>query len=95
MSLLNNIRAKPEHVRKRYAFWLSFGFTAIVFAFWLGSFNSIRTNSQASVASAVEKAGSPASTMVASVGTFFKDIKEMVFGTKKVTYSSVEVRPGK
>jgi hypothetical protein len=91
---LENLRAKPEHVRKRIAFWTSFGVTAVIFMFWLASFSITGTPAQGVVASAVEKAGAPGSSLIAGVGSFFIDVKEMIFGTKKVTYTEVEVRPG-
>jgi hypothetical protein len=92
---LETMRAKPEHIRKRYAFWSSFGITAVIFAFWIGSFSSFGATSQAAVASAVSKAGTPAQSLVASVGSFFTDIADIVFGPRKITYPSVEVRAGK
>ncbi len=92
---LENLRAKPEHVRKRYAFWSSFCITAIIFVFWLASFSVSGSTSNATVAQAVEKAGSPGSSLIAGVGNFFVDIKEMIFGAKKITYTEVEVSPGK
>jgi hypothetical protein len=93
---LEDLRAKPEHIRKRYAFWGSFGITAIIFAFWLGSFSvNMSGASRAVVAQAVNNAGTPAQSLVASVGSFFGDVKDMMFGPRKVTYSTVEVRAGK
>lgn len=92
---LENLRGKPEHVRKRFAFWSSFGVTAIIFVFWLASFSASGNTSNTVIASAVEKAGSPGSSLIAGVGNFFVDIKEMIFGTKKITYTEVEVSPGK
>lgn len=91
---LENLRGKPEHVRKRFAFWTSFGITAIIMVFWLGSFSISSTPASGAVASAVAKAGSPGSSMIAGVGNFFTDIKEMIFGTKKITYKEVIVTPG-
>ena len=92
---LESLRAKPEHVRKRFAFLSSLGITVIIFAFWLGSFNSFGASSQKVVATAVNKAGSPSQAMLASVGSLYTDIKELIFGAKKITYSNVEVLPGK
>ena len=91
---LERLRAKPEHVRTRIAFWSSFGLTAVIFAFWAASFSVTGTPTKA-VASAVEKAGAPGESLVASVGGFFGDIKEMIFGSKKIKYAEVEVSPGK
>lgn len=94
---LENLRQKPEHIRKRIAFWSSFGITAIIFVFWLGSFSSFgltdTNGSGAIVAEKVQKAGNPGQSMVAAVGSLFTDIKEIIFGSKKVEYSSIEVFP--
>ncbi len=92
---LENLRAKPEHVRKRYAFWTSFGLTAIIFAFWIGSVTTLGQTSKVVVKTTVNKAGTPAQSLIAGVGTFVSDIKDLLFGPKKVIYSSVEVRAGK
>ncbi len=91
---LDNLRSKPEHVRRRLAFWSSFGLTAIIAAFWLGSMTSFNTHAKQSVAAAVDKAGSPAQSLVAGVGAFGKDIWQLVFGAKKVQYSEVIATPG-
>lgn len=90
---LENLRTKPEHVRNRIAFWSSFGITAVIFVFWLGTFTATVTPS-ASVTAAVEKAGVPGQSLIASVGGFFKDVKEMIFGTRQIKYAEVEVRAG-
>ena len=94
-SYLENLRAKPAHIRKQYAFWASFGVTVVIFAFWLASFSPFGGSSQSAVADAVDKARTPGQSLVASVGSFFTDVKDIVFGSRKVTYSSVEVKPGK
>lgn len=91
---LETLRAKPEHIRKRVAFFSAFGITAIISVFWLSSFSSLGGSPNA-VAVAVNKAGTPAGSMLASVGSLFNDVKELLFGAKKITYSSVEVLPGK
>ena len=93
---LENIRSKPEHVRKRIAFWTSFSLTAVIFVFWLASFTTtFGTARNPTVAATVAKAGSPGESLIAGVGDFFVDIKEMIFGSKKMTYSEVEVTGGK
>ena len=94
-STLENLRAKPEHVRTRIAFWSSFGVTALIFAFWITTF-SITGNPQTRgvIATAVDKVGTPADSLIASVGGFFVDVKEMIFGAKKIKYVEVEARVG-
>ncbi len=94
-SHLTNLRAKPEHIRKRYAFWGSLGITAVIFAFWLASFTTYVATPKALVTTAVAKAGSPGQSLIAGVGAFFTDISDLIFGSKKVTYPSIEVLPGK
>ena len=92
---LENLRAKPHHIRKRYAFWSALGVTAIIFAFWVGSLRAVATPAPSAVATAVSKAYTPGKSLIAGVGSFFTDISDMIFGAKKVTYSSVQVLPGK
>ena len=89
---IQQLRSKPEHVRRRIAFWSSFGVTAVIFAFWLASFTAAVASPQD--ISAVAKINTPGQSLIAGVGNFFGDIKDMIFGTKKVTYAEVEVSPG-
>ncbi len=91
---LEKVRSKPEHVKKHISFWTSFGLTAIIFAFWVSSFGVFRNAAGGDVAATVRNAATPGQSLVAGVGSFFTDIKELIFGAKKVTYSSVEVLPG-
>lgn len=92
---LENLRAKPVHVRKRIAFWSAFGVTAVIFVFWLASFTSVVTGVPNPVTVAVAHVESPGQSLVASVGSVFSDVRDLVFGPKKVVYPSVEVTPGK
>lgn len=92
---LENLRGKPEHVRRRIAFWSSFGITAFIFALWLASFTSLGTQTSGEFASAMDSAGSPGQSLIAGVGGFFGDIRDLVFSPKKVEYKSVIVTPGK
>jgi hypothetical protein len=91
---LSELRTKPEHIRRRFAFWTSLGITFVIFVFWLSSFSRFGVASRMIVAYEVRKAGTPAESLVAAVGSFFVDIKDLVFGAKKMTYSSVEIAPG-
>ena len=93
-SHLDNLRTKPEHIRRRVAFWSSFGVTALIFSFWLASFTALGTAAKGSVAEAVNRAGTPAQSLIAGVGSFFGDITDLIFGPKKVKYSSVEAVAG-
>ena len=92
---ISSLRAKPEGVRKQIALWASVGITAIIFIFWLASVSGVTNSATGAVAQVVEKAGSPAQSLVAGVGSVFGDIKDLIFTPKKITYSSVEVTSGK
>jgi len=92
---IEGLRAKPEHIRRHYALWSSLGMTAIIFAFWISSFSSFGSTSESAVARVVDKAGTPAQSLVASAADFLTDIRDLVFAPKKVTYPSVEVKAGK
>ncbi len=93
-SYLENLRGRPEHIRRQYAFWASFGVTAVIFVFWLASFSVVGNAAKGTIAQTVERIETPAQSLVASVGSFFGDIKDIVFGPKKIEYSSVEAVPG-
>ncbi|MES2216032.1 MAG: hypothetical protein V4481_01915 [Patescibacteria group bacterium] len=93
-SKIEHLRTKPEHVRRRIAFWSSLGTSAIIFAFWLASFTSVSSNTQGAIAQAVNNVETPSQSLVASVGDFFDGIRDMIFTPKKIEYKSVEVRPG-
>jgi len=91
---LANLRAKPERVRHHIALWSATGITLIIFLFWLGGMTGATSQASDVVVQAVQNTGTPASSLVANVGSFFSDIKDLIFTPKKVTYSTVEVRPG-
>ena len=92
---LEKLRSKPDHIRKRYSFFISFVITAIIFVFWISSFGLNSSDNSQNLAKTIDKAGSPGLSLVASVGSFLGDIKEIFFGAKKVQYSSIEVIPGR
>lgn len=94
-SYLETLKAKPEGTKKQIAFWSSFGITAVIFLFWLASFNVFGGSNHATVAQAVNKASAPSQSLVASVGGFFGDIKDLFFGSRKITYTDIQVSPGK
>ena len=94
-SYIETLRAKPDGAKKQIAFWSSFGITAVIFLFWLASFSAFGNSSKTAVASAVNKAAAPSQSLVASVGGFFGDIKDLFFGSRKITYTDIQVSPGK
>lgn len=98
MSLITHIeklREKPEHVRRRIAFWYAFGTTFAIFMIWLASFAPLGKVVPGGMAlGTIGQAETPTTSLVAAVGSFYTDIKELVFGPKKVKYSSVQILPG-
>ncbi|MFA6459280.1 MAG: hypothetical protein WCV79_02715 [Candidatus Paceibacterota bacterium] len=95
LSHIENLRSKPEHVRKAVAFWYSFGFTAIIFMFWLGSFTSLGTATKGTISDAVDHVGTPAESLVATAGSAYEGIKDLFFGPKEIKYAPVDAIPGK
>jgi hypothetical protein len=91
---IENLRSKPVHVRRRAAFWYAFGITAAIFVFWVSAFTSLGVNAKGTVAQAVQRAGTPAGSLIAGVGSFVVDIKDILFGPKKIEYSTVQVSAG-
>ncbi len=94
-SYIESLRAKPEHIRKRYAFWSALGITMVIFMFWLSSFSIFNSKIGNVAANVVNKTNTPTQSLVANVSSFFTDIKELIITPKKVKYSSIEAIPGK
>ena len=92
---IQTLRAKSEGARKQIAFWSAYGLPAVIFVFWLASFNVFGGSANATIAQTVGKAGTPSQSLVASVGGFFGDIKDLLFGSRKVTFTDIQVSPGK
>lgn len=97
-SYIDSLKERPEHHRRRHAFWWAFGITLVMFAFWLSSFASIGIGFKASQTAAAETAGkivTPGQSLIAGVGDLFGDVWTMITGPKKVKLSEIEARPGK
>lgn len=94
LSHIENLRTKPEHVRRMVAFWYSFGITAVIFVFWLSSFTSFGVSAKSSISDAVNRAGTPADSLVASVGSIFDSVSSYFFGPKEIKYAPIEAVPG-
>jgi hypothetical protein len=91
-SYIQHLRAKPEHVRNRISLFSALGITVVIAAFWLASFTSVGTSSKEAVTAAVSRAGTPLSSLTASVGSLASDLKDMIFGSRTIKYSEVEVK---
>ena len=94
-SFIQKVGEKPAHIRKFYSLSISFFVTAIIFGFWISSFSFINDPEDRVLASVMDTVDTPGKSLVASVGSFANDLKDLVFGPKKVEYSTVEVKPGR
>jgi hypothetical protein len=82
---IENLKQKPEHVRKRFAFTVAFVFTSIVFVGWVASYG---LKSSPVLADKENKVEAPVSSLTASVSGLYADVKNIIFGSNKVEYSS-------
>jgi hypothetical protein len=93
-SKIEHLKSKPEHVRRRIAFWSSFGITAVIALFWVASYTTIGNSTNLAIAQAVDRVETPAESLIAGVGSFWDDVRGVFFRPKKVQYGTVEVVPG-
>ena len=89
---IDNLKSKPEHVKKRFAFLVSFVFSFVVFAGWIASYGF----KSSPVLADKEKVDAPVSSLTASVIGAYEDIKNMIFGANKMQYEEnvIEVSGG-
>lgn len=86
---IENLKTKPNHIRKRFAFLVSSGVTFVIFAGWIASYGITSTSALAQKDEEGKvKIEAPVSSLTASVGGFFSDIKSMFSSSNKVEYSS-------
>lgn len=95
---IENMRSKPEHIKKRYAFFVSFSISVLIFAGWISSYGLHKTPVLADKKDLDQstKVEPPASALTASVAGLFDDLKTMFSGSNKIEYSApIEVKAGK
>ena len=97
MEHIENMKAKPEHVRRRYAFLVSFSISALIFGGWMASYSIGTSPILADTNNKDEsKVEAPVSSLTAAAFGAYSDIKNIFFGANKVEYSSgIEVTGGK
>ncbi len=90
---IHRLREKPEHVRKRIAFFTSGAISLIIFLGWIASYGI--TSTAAPEEAIAAKA--PIQSLTASVGDVFQYIKDIFKGSNKAEYSAtqIELIPGK
>jgi uncharacterized membrane protein len=88
---IERMKQKPEHIRRRYAFVVSFSISALIFVGWVSSYG-ISTSPVVAEKKVIE---SPATSLTASAIGVFKDIKSIFVGSNSVEYNSqIEVTGG-
>jgi hypothetical protein len=84
---IENLRQKPEHVRKQIAFFTSLGVTVIILAFWVASFGAGNSSVTAQAVGAT-KTLTPAANLKASFFDAVDSIKKTFTGFSDSSYSS-------
>ncbi len=85
---IDNLKTKPEHVKRRFAITVSSVVTGLILVGWLASYGITTTPTMADTTEA------PVSSLTASVGNIYNDLKNMIFGSNKAEYGTIEVTPG-
>jgi hypothetical protein len=93
LEYIEKLREKEVHVRKRYAFVVSFSISALIMAGWLASYGV--TSNPVLTEDDTTHVETPTSSLTASVGNIYDDVKGMIFGSNKVEYGTIEVTGGK
>ena len=82
---IENLKTQPVHVRKRFAFVTAFSFSALILAGWLGSY---ALKSSPILAEGKSKIEAPVSSLTASAGSLWGDIKGFFKSSNETKYSS-------
>lgn len=90
---IDRLREKPEHIRRRIAFWSAGGMSVLIFVFWMASFSISGHTASGALSRAAAQARSPVTSMVAAVGDLFSDLRNLIWSPKKVQYVNVEAIP--
>lgn len=92
VSYIEGLRERPEHIRRKAAFWWALGITAVVLVFWLATFSVTGDAVRSSAASVASRVSSPAASLVAGTGALANDVWRSLMGPKKVSFSAAEVQ---
>lgn len=106
INYINNLKTKPEHIKKRFAVFVSSGFTFFVLFVWIASYgitnNSIISKNDVNNENienteknkvAIE---TPAKSLTATAINTWNDLKSIFVGSNKVEFTndSVEITAG-
>ena len=98
---IENLKTKPDHIKKRVAFLISFSFSFMVFTGWIvssygiSSSPTLANNTENSDANAT-LVEAPVSSLTASAVNAWTDIKKIIFGSSNTNASSnnLEIKGG-
>ncbi|MES3031357.1 MAG: hypothetical protein V4697_03000 [Patescibacteria group bacterium] len=82
---IEDLKTKPVHIRKRFAFLTAFSFSALILAGWIGSYTLKSSPILAEGKSQIE---APVSALTASAGSLWGDIKNFFKSSNETEYSS-------
>lgn len=89
---INNLKTKPEHVKKRFAFLVSFSFSALILIGWIASYgfasNPVVADTTDNTSAAID---TPINSVTASVVGAYNDLKNIIFGPNKAEYTAPSV----
>ena len=94
---INNLKSKPEHIRRRVAFMFASAFTFVVFAGWIASFGFVsNTKIAKDLKNTAVRVDAPVSSLTATALGAWSDIKSIFFGSNKVEFTNdaIEILPG-
>jgi len=92
-----NLKTKPIHHKKRFAFLVSFSFSFLILAGWLASYG---VSSSTVIADSTDSNGNvvtssidaPVSSLTATAIGAWTDIKNLFWGSNKTEYSKDEIQ---
>lgn len=85
---IDTLKTKPEHVKRRFALTVSSVVTGLIIIGWIASYGITSTPTVA------DSTDAPVSSLTASVGNIYNDLKSMIFGSNKAEFGAIEVTPG-
>lgn len=90
---IENLKTKPEHIKKRFAFLVSFSFSALILVGWIASYGFVSNSVVANSANgdATTTIDTPVTSVTASVIGAYDDLKNIIFGSNKTEYSAPTV----
>jgi len=82
---IERLRAKPEEQKNQIAFMYALVITLIIIVFWYAGVTGLsRRMSDKFVSTVVESSGTPIESIVASVGSLFTDLKDLIWKPKEI-----------